>query len=218
MKYILWIVDFIMHVDVHLQTLFTEYWMRLYGILFAIIFIETWLVVMPFLPWDSLLFVAGSFAGSWYLNIIYVLIILFIAAVVWDTVNYHIGKYFWHHIIKRKIRWRHIIKPDHIEKTKTFFDRHGKRTIILARFVPIVRTLAPFIAGIWNMSYRTFISYNIIGWFVRVVGITLMWYFFWQIPIVKNNFEKVVIGIILISLLPIFIEYIKHKWGKKKWV
>lgn len=215
MKYILWLVDFIMHIDVHLQTLLTEYGMRLYGILFAIIFIETWLVLMPFLPGDSLLFVAGSLAGGGYLNIISVLIILFIAAVAGDTVNYHIWKYFGHHMIKWKIRWRHIIKPEHVEKTKTFFDKHGKRTIILARFVPIVRTLAPFIAGIGNMSYRTFISYNVIGWFIRVVGITLVWYFFWQIPIVKNNFEKVVIGIILISLLPILIEYIKHKWGKK---
>jgi len=210
------LIDFILHIDVHLQTLFTEYGMWLYGILFAIIFIETWLVLMPFLPWDSLLFVAGSFAGSGYLNIFRLLGILLIAAIAWDTVNYHIGKYFWHHMIKRKIRGRHIIKPDHIEKTKTFFDRHGKQTIILARFVPIVRTLAPFIAGIWNMSYRTFISYNIIGWFIRVVGITLVWYFFWQIPLVKNNFEKVVIGIILVSLIPIFVEYIKHKFCKKK--
>ncbi len=216
MKYILWLVDFILNIDVHLQTLLSEYWMWLYGILFGIIFIETWLVLMPFLPGDSLLFVAGSLAGSGYLNIVSLLIILFIAAVAWDTVNYHIWKYFWHQMIKRKFFWRHIIKPEHIEKTKTFFDKYGKRTIILARFVPIVRTLAPFIAGIWNMSYRTFISYNIIGWFIRVVAITLAWYFFWQIPIVKNNFEKVVIGIILISLLPILIEYIKHKWSKKK--
>ncbi len=209
-------IDFILNIDIHLQTLLNEYWMWLYGILFGIIFIETWLVLMPFLPGDSLLFVAGSLAGSWYLDIIPVLWILFIAAVAGDTVNYHIGKYFWHHMIKRKIWGRHIIKPEHIEKTKTFFDRHGKRTIILARFVPIVRTLAPFIAGIGDMSYRTFISYNVIGWFVRVVGITLVWYFFWQIPLVKNNFEKVVIGIILISLLPILMEYIKHKWSKKK--
>ncbi len=216
MKYLLGLVDFILHIDVHLQTLLNEYWMWLYGILFAIIFIETWLVLMPFLPGDSLLFVAGSLAGSWYLDIIPLLLILFIAAILWDTVNYHIGKYFWHHMIKRKIRWRNIIKPDHIEKTKIFFDKHGKRTIILARFVPIVRTLAPFIAGIWNMSYRVFISYNVIWWFIRVVGITLVWYFFWQIPIVKNNFEKVVILIILISLLPILVEYIKHKCGKKK--
>ncbi|MFZ2151309.1 MAG: DedA family protein [Candidatus Absconditicoccaceae bacterium] len=216
MKYLLGMIDFILNIDVHLQTLLSEYGMWLYGILFAIIFIETGLVLMPFLPGDSLLFVAGSLAGGGYLDIIPLLGILFIAAVAGDTVNYHIGKYFGHHMLKRKIGGRHIIKPEHIEKTKTFFDRHGKRTIILARFVPIVRTLAPFIAGIGNMSYRTFISYNMIGGFVWVVGITLVGYFFGQIPLVKNNFEKVVIGIILISLLPILIEYIKHKRSKKK--
>ncbi len=217
MKYILWIIDFILHIDVHLQTLFSEYGMWLYGILFGIIFIETWLVLMPFLPWDSLLFVAWSFAGSGYLHILPLLGVLIIAAVGGDTVNYHIGKYFWHHMIKRKLFWRHLIKPDHIKKTQTFFDRHGKQTIILARFVPIVRTLAPFIAGIWNMKYRVFISYNIIWWVARVVWVTLVWYFFWQISWVKNNFEKVVIWIILISLIPIFVEYIKHKFIKKKW-
>lgn len=216
MQYLMWIIDFIVHIDVHLQTLLTEYWMWIYGILFAIIFIETGLVVMPLLPGDSLLFVAGSLAGSGYLNIIRVLCILFGAAVLWDTVNYHIGKYFGHWLTKRKIWGRYIIKPEHVEKTKTFFNKYGKKTIILARFVPIVRTLAPFIAGIGNMNYRTFLSYNIIGWCIRVFSITLAWFFFWQIPLVKNNFEKVVIAIILISLLPLFIEYIKHTWGKKK--
>ena len=190
--------------------------MWIYGILFAIIFVETGLVVMPLLPGDSLLFVAWSLAWSGYLNIFAVLGLLFVAAIVGDTVNYHIGKYFWHHLLKVKLRGRHLIKPEYIEKTKTFFDRHGKRTIILARFVPIVRTIAPFVAWIGNMNYRTFLSYNVIGWFVWVVGVTLVGYFFGQIPFVKNNFEKVVIAIILISLLPIFIELIKNRFSKKK--
>jgi len=216
MQYLMWIIDFILNIDVHLQTLLSEYWMWLYGILFAIIFVETGLVVMPLLPGDSLLFVAGSLAWGGYLNIVRLLCILFVAAVLGDTVNYHIGKHFGHYLTKKKIRGRYIIKPEYVEKTKTFFDKHGKRTIILARFVPIVRTLAPFVAGIWDMNYRTFLSYNIIWGFTRVFSVTLAGYFFWQIPMIKDNFEKVVILIILISLLPIIIEFIKHKWGKKK--
>lgn len=214
MKYLIWIIDFILNIDIYLQTLLSEYWMWLYGILFAIVFIETGLVVMPFLPGDSLLFVAWSLAWAGYLNIVRLLCILLVAAVLGDTVNYHIGKYFWNYLTKRKIWGKYVIKPEYIEKTKIFFDKHGKKTIILARFVPIVRTLAPFVAGIGNMNYNTFLSYNIIGWVIRVFSITLAWYFFWQISLVKDNFEKVIILIILISLLPLFIEYLRHKWKK----
>lgn len=215
MQYLLGIMDFILHIDVHLQTLLSEYGIRIYGILFAIIFVETGFVVMPLLPWDSLLFVAGSMAWSGYLHIVRLLGLLFVAAVLGDMVNYYIGKYFWHRILKRKIRGRALIKPEYIEKTKIFFDDHGKKTIILARFLPIVRTFTPFVAGISHMNYRTFLSYNIIGGFLRVFSLTLAWYFFWQIPWVKNNFEKVVLLIIFISLIPVLFHYIKHKWSKK---
>lgn len=215
MQFLTTLVDFILHIDVHLQALLTEYGVRVYGILFAIIFIETWLVIMPFLPGDSLLFVAGSLAGWWYLNIFILLGLFLVAAIVGDAVNYHIGKYFWNQILKWKLRGRPLIKPDHVEKTKEFFDKHGKRTIIIARFVPIIRTLAPFIAGIGNMNYRTFLSYNVIWWALRVISLTLAGYFFGQIPLVKENFEKVVLVIIAISLLPLLIEYIKHKIRKK---
>lgn len=147
----------------HLQVLLTEYGTWIYGILFAIIFIETGLVLMPFLPGDSLLFVVGSLAGAGYLHIVWVLALLFVAAVLGDSVNYHVGKYFGHRLLKRKIFGRLLIQPEHLQKTKDFFHKHGKKTIILARFVPILRTLAPFIAGIGEMDYRTFVSYNIIG-------------------------------------------------------
>ena len=215
MQYITQLIDFILHIDSHLEILVSEYGMRVYGILFAIIFVETGLVIMPFLPGDSLLFVAGSFAGSEYLSILPLLWLLLAAAIIGDAVNYHIGKYFGERILKRKLRGRHIIKPEHVEKTKEFFVKHGKRTIIIARFVPIVRTLAPFIAGVGDMNYRTFLSYNIIWGVAWVFSLTLAWYFFWQIPRVKENFEKVVLIIIAISVLPILFEYIKHKLAKK---
>jgi len=214
MEYISWIIDFTLHIDVHLQTLFMNYWSWLYGILFLIVFVETGLVVMPFLPGDSLLFVAWSLAWSGYLDVLLILLLLFVSAILWDTVNYHIGKYFWKIMMKWNIRGRSVINPHHIEKTKKFFEKHGKKSIVIARFVPIVRTIAPFIAGISEMPYKSFIAYNIIWAFLWVVPLTLAGYFFWQIPFVKDNFEKVVLGIIFISILPILIEYIKHKYKK----
>lgn len=210
------LIDFILHIDVHLQALVLQYWGWVYGILFAIIFVETGLVIMPFLPGDSLLFVAGSLSGAWYLNIFYILPLVWVAAILGDAVNYHIGKYFGHHMLKRKLFGKHLIKPAHMEKTKHFFDKHGKKTIILARFVPIVRTLAPFVAGIWDMKYGVFFSYNVIWGTLWVVSITLVGYFFGQIELVKNNFEKVVFGIIFISILPILFEYAKHLWESRK--
>ncbi|MFA5747525.1 MAG: DedA family protein [Candidatus Absconditabacterales bacterium] len=214
MEYISGIIDFTLHIDVHLQELFINYGSLLYGILFVIIFVETGLVIMPLLPGDSLLFVTGSLAGSGYLKIELVLILLFTAAVLGDTVNYHIGKCFGKIMMKWKIKGRNIINPNHIEKTKKFFEKHGKKSIVIARFVPIVRTIAPFVAGVSEMPYKSFIAYNIIGAFLWIVPLTLAGYFFGQIPLVKNNFEKVVLGIIFISILPILIEYIKHRYRK----
>ncbi len=216
MEYIKTLIDFILHIDVHLQALLIQYGIWIYGILFAIIFVETGLVIMPFLPGDSLLFVAWSLAGGWYINIVVLLIILFVAAVLGDTVNYYIGKYFGNRLLKRKFRGKLMINPHHIQKTQQFFHKHGKKTIILARFVPIVRTIAPFVAGIGNMPYKTFFAYNVIGWFLRIFSLTLAGYFFGQIPFIKANFQKVVLLIIFISLLPLLIEYIRHKMKTKK--
>ena len=214
MEYLKTLIDFILHIDVHLEILLTNYGSWIYWILFAIIFIETGLVIMPFLPWDSLLFVAWSLAWWGYLNILILIPLLFIAAVIWDTVNYHIGKNFWKWMLTRKIRWRSLIKTSTLEKTKHFFDKYGKKAIVIARFVPIVRTIAPFVAWMSEMSYKSFLVYNVLWALLWVVPLTLAGYLFWQIPFIKEHFEKVVLLIIFVSILPIIIEYIKHKFKK----
>ena len=199
-----------MHIDANFQLLLLKYGTRIYAILFLIIFVETGVVIMPFLPGDTLLFVAWSAAGAGHMSIWLILILAFIAAVVGDAVNYHIGKYFGHIVLARKIRGKQLVKQKYIHKTETFFEKYGKKTIILARFVPIVRTFAPFVAGIGDMPYSIFIIYNMIGGGLRVLALTLGGYFFGQISWVQANFEKVIRAILIISLLPIFFEYIKH--------
>lgn len=208
-------LDFFLHLDDHLRDIILKYENWTYLILFAIIFVETGLVIWPFLPGDSLLFAAGSFAAAGMLNLAYLLVLLFVAAFLGDTVNYLIGKYFGEKILSLKFRGKPIVKPKYMEKTHAFYEKHGPKTIILARFVPIVRTFAPFVAGIGTMNYRKFISYNLIGGFVWVVGITLLGYFFGTIPIVKENFELVVLGIIGLSVLPIIFEFARSFFGKK---
>lgn len=203
-----YLIDFILHIDVHLGQLIQTYGTITYGILFVIIFIETGLVVMPFLPGDSLLFAAGAFAALGSLNIFSLLILLITAAFLGDTVNYWIGHFFGEQLIANP---KVPIKKEHIEKTQKFFDKHGGKTIILARFVPIVRTFAPFVAGIGKMSYKHFISYNIIGGVLWVSLFTLVGFFFGNIPSVKHNFTLVIMGIILISVMPMVIEFIRHK-------
>lgn len=203
-----YLIDFILHIDVHLGQLIQTYGMITYGILFVIIFIETGLVVMPFLPGDSLLFAAGAFAALGALNIYSLLGLLIGAAFLGDTVNYWIGHFFGEQLIANP---RIPIKKEHIEKTQKFFDKHGGKTIILARFVPIVRTFAPFVAGIGKMSYKHFISYNIIGGVLWVALFTLAGFFFGNIPSVKHNFTLVIMGIILISVMPMVIEYLRHR-------
>ncbi|MGQ3014997.1 MAG: DedA family protein [Flavobacteriales bacterium] len=208
-------LDFFLHLDDHLRDIILKYENWTYLILFAIIFVETGLVIWPFLPGDSLLFAAGSFAAAGMLNLAYLLVLLFVAAFLGDTVNYLIGKYFGEKILSLKLRGKPIVKPKYMEKTHAFYEKHGPKTIILARFVPIVRTFAPFVAGIGTMNYRKFISYNLIGGFIWVVGITLLGYFFGTIPIVKENFELVVLGIIGLSVLPIIFEFVRGYFGKK---
>jgi membrane-associated protein len=143
-------------------------------------------------------------------------VLLFIAAFLGDTVNYLIGKHLGLKVVKWKIRNRQLIKQEHIDKTHAFYEKHGNKTIILARFVPIVRTLAPFVAGIGEMDYKKFISYNVIGGLIWVIGLTMLGYFFGNIPIVKKNFEIVIFGIIFLSILPIIIEFLRYKLAKKK--
>ena len=201
-------IDFILNIDVHLGELISTYGVLVYGILFMIVFLETGLVVTPFLPGDSLLFAAGAFAALGSLNISMLLVLLTIAAIIGDTVNYWIGHFFGDQMIANP---RIPIRKEHIDKTNAFFAHHGGKTIILARFVPFVRTFAPFVAGIGKMHYSTFISYNIIGGLAWVSLFTLAGYFFGNIPAVKHNFTLVIFGIIFLSVAPMLWHFIQTK-------
>lgn len=209
-------IDFFLHLDEHLQAMIAEYGTTTYVILFLIIFVETGVVIMPFLPGDSLLFAAGAFAATGSLNLTVLLLLLLLAAFLGDTTNYLIGKHLGIKILKWKVRNRQLVKQAHIDKTHQFFEKHGPKTIILARFVPIVRTFAPFVAGIGEMNYTKFISFNIIGGVIWVFGLTLLGFFFGNIPIVKENFEIVIFGIIFLSLIPIIVEAIRYRMNKNK--
>ncbi len=204
-------IDIFLHLDEYLQTIITTYGMWTYGILFVVIFIETGLVVMPFLPGDSLLFAAGTFAALGSLNVWSIIGLLAVAAVVGDAVNYSIGHYLGERAYS--IKW---IKKDYLDKTHAFFEKHGGKAIFLARFVPIVRTFAPFVAGIGRMSYAYFATYNIFGGITWVFIFTLLGYFFGNIPFVKQNFELVIIVIILVSVLPMVFEWLKHRREAQK--
>ena len=210
MEYIQFIIDFILHIDEHLFEFTSNYGLLTYALLFGIIFCETGLVVCPILPGDSLIFAAGALAGAGLLNPFLLFIIMFIAAVLGDTANYHIGKNFGDAIIRRN-----YIKKAHLDKTHAFFEKHGGKTIVYARFVPIVRTLAPFVAGISKMSYGYFIKYNFFGGFLWTFLFIALGYFFGNIDFVKNNFSIVIMAIIFISLLPPIITYISSKFSKK---
>jgi membrane-associated protein len=208
------IIDFILHLDVHLNELIIHYGTLTYLILFLIIFAETGLVITPFLPGDSLIFAAGTFAAQGSFNLHLLFLILAVAAILGDTINYWIGKFFGHKIVESK-RIK-LINKSHIEKTHRFFEKYGGKTIIIARFVPIVRTFAPFVAGAGSMTYKKFIKYNIIGGILWVGLFTYAGYYFGNIPAVKNNFIFVIIVIIFLSILPPIIELIKHKIESKK--
>ena len=192
-----------------------EYGNWVYAILFAIIFVETGLIVMPFLPGDSLLFAAGAFAAAGDLNIFYIILLLFVAAVLGDTVNYSVGKLLGIRATKVKLFGRNLVKQENLDKTHVFFEKYGPKAIIIARFVPIVRTFAPFVAGVGSMTYGKFITYNIVGGALWVVGVSMVGYMFGQTAWVKENFELVVFGIIFISIVPIIFEFIKHRFSKK---
>ncbi|MDK4525340.1 DedA family protein [Kingella kingae] len=209
------IIDFILHIDQHLVALTAQYGAWLYAILFWIVFCETGLVVTPFLPGDSLLFAAGAVAAASQgnLNVHAVVGVLLIAAILGDAVNFAIGKYFGAKLFANPNS--KIFKQEYLHKTHAFYEKYGGKTIILARFVPIVRTFAPFVAGMGDMNYSKFIRYNIIGALAWVLSLTYLGYWFGNLPIVKDNFGKVVIGIIVVSVLPMIIEMVKAKMGKQ---
>jgi membrane-associated protein len=197
MEQIRFLIDLFLHLDEHLANIINQYGVWTYAILFLIIFMETGFVVTPFLPGDSLLFAAGSLAPISDMNIWLLIVLLIIAAIAGDTVNYWIGHYLGERAYN--IKW---IKREYLDRTHAFFQKHGGKTIFLARFVPIVRTFAPFVAGMGKMSYGYFFSYNVFGGIVWVLLFTLLGYFFGNIPFVKANFELVIIAIILISVVP----------------
>ena len=209
MEFIQSLLDVVLHLDTHLTELVSHYGVLTYGILFSVVFAETGFVVTPFLPGDSLLFAAGAIASLGSLNIGVVVAMLIVAAVLGDTVNYWIGHYFGKKIVDNpKIRF---INQEHIDKTEQFYKKYGGKTIVLARFVPIIRTFAPFVAGVGTMQYRKFIAYNVVGAVLWVMLFTLAGFFFGNIRFVQENFHYVVFAIILLSLVPIAYEYVQYK-------
>jgi membrane-associated protein len=205
MDLIKYLIDFILHLDVHLVDLVTKYGAWTYGILFLIIFCETGLVVMPILPGDSLLFAVGALAAKGGLNVFTVFVLLSIAAIIGDTVNYWVGKIVGPRVFSSESsRW---LNKEHLRRTHEFYEKYGGKTIIIARFMPIIRTFAPFVAGVGQMSYGKFILYNVVGGIVWIGGFLYAGFFFGNIPVVKRNFTLVVFAIIIVSVLPAVFEY-----------
>jgi len=206
MAQIKFLIDLFLHLDKYMADIITQYGTWTYVMLFFVIFMETGFVVTPFLPGDSLLFAAGTFAAIGSMNIYLLLGLLMVAAILGDTVNYSIGHYLGERAYN--IKW---IKKEYFDRTHAFFEKHGGKTIFLARFVPIVRTFAPFVAGIGNMPYSYFITYNFVGGITWVLLFTFAGFFFGNIPFVRKNFEFVIIAIILVSIVPMIIEWFKAR-------
>jgi len=209
-----WFVDFFLHLDRHLAEVIQAYGTWTYALLFTIVFLETGLVVTPILPGDSLLFAAGSFAALGALDVSLLFVLLSVAAVLGDTVNYAIGHYLGPKVFHYE-RSR-FFNPDHLRRTHAFFEKYGGKTIIIARFVPIVRTFAPFVAGIGAMSYFRFLAYNVVGGVLWVAVCLFAGYFFGNLPIVKSNFSLAIIAIVLLSLMPAVVEYLRHRREAKR--
>lgn len=213
MELIKYFIDFILHLDKHLVELVTQYGTWTYGILFLIIFCETGLVVTPILPGDSLLFAVGALAAKGGLDIFTVFILLSIAAIVGDTVNYWIGKIVGPKVFSSESS--RLLNKEHLQRTHEFYEKYGGKTIIIARFMPIIRTFAPFVAGIGQMSYGKFLLYNVIGGLIWIAGFLYAGYFFGNIPVVKRNFTLVIFAIIIVSMLPAVIEYWRARRNAK---
>ena len=205
MEWIHWFIDFVLHLDAHLIELVSDYGGWTYAILFLIIFCETGLVVTPILPGDSLLFAVGTIAATGALDPLTVSVLLAIAAILGDTVNYAAGYWIGPRIFSREDSW--LLNKQHLERTHRFYEKYGGKTIIFARFIPIIRTFAPFVAGIGKMSYSRFIAYNVVGGIVWIAAFVYAGYFFGNIPIVKDNFSLVILAIIVISVMPAVIEF-----------
>lgn len=203
------LLDLFLHLDKHLTELVQSYGMLSYLILFIIVFCETGLVVTPFLPGDSLLFAAGALASAGSFSLPTLFVVLIVAAILGDFVNYQIGRYIGPKAFDAK--YQRIFKREYLLKTQSFFERHGGKAIILARFVPIIRTFAPFLAGVGSMPYKQFGLYNISGAFIWVLSVCTAGYLFGEIPVVKNNFSLVVIGIVIVSIMPAVFELVKAK-------
>ncbi len=216
MEFFQYIIDFILHIDIHLTALTAEYGIWIYAILFVVIFCETGLVVTPFLPGDSLLFVAGAIAsvGGNHINVHIMWIILIVAAILGDAVNYTIGRFFGKRLFSNPDS--KIFKQSHLEKTHSFYEKYGGKTIILARFVPIVRTFAPFVAGMGRMSYKHFANFNVIGGIAWVSIFIYAGYFFGELEFVKRNLSVLIFAIIFISILPAVIEVLRARAKARK--
>jgi membrane-associated protein len=208
MEYILQLINIILHLDEYLGEVIRTYGLWTYLILFGIIFMETGLVVTPFLPGDSLIFAAGAFAGLGDLNIVVLFLLLSAAAILGDTVNYWIGHYIGPRAFSGEIRF---LKKEYLDRTHAFYEKHGGKTIVLARFIPIIRTFAPFVAGVGAMSYGRFIVYNVFGGILWVTLFSFAGYFFGNLQIVRDNFTLVILAIILISVMPAVIEFLRER-------
>ena len=208
----MWLVDFILNIGDHLQELVKNYGNWIYAILFAIVFCETGLVVLPFLPGDSMLFAAGTIAAVGDMNIFVLIGLLIVAAILGDFVNFEIGKHFGQKLFSNPNS--KIFKQSYLQKTHDYYERYGGRTIIIARFIPIVRTFAPFVGGMGNMNYAQFARYNIVGAVLWVVSFTTLGYFFGQLPFVKEHFSWIMIAIIVFSVVPMIVEIIRHRKDK----
>ncbi len=207
------IISFVLHIDVHLAAIVEQYGAWTYAVLTLIIFCETGLVVTPFLPGDSLLFATGALSANAALDVRLLFVLLTTAAIVGDAVNYWAGKYIGMKLFDGRIPY---LKPSHLERTHAFYEKYGGKTIVIARFVPIVRTVAPFVAGAGTMTYSRFVMYNVSGAVLWVGSMLFAGYFFGNIPIVRENFGLVVIAIIILSILPAVVELVKAKVAARR--
>ncbi|WP_241155063.1 DedA family protein [Rummeliibacillus sp. TYF005] len=205
--------DFIMHIDVHLTEIVSQYHAWVYGIVFLIVFIETGVVIMPFLPGDSLLFASGALASLGALNLWVSLLVFFVAAVLGDSLNYEIGHKLGKSIPEDSFLGR-MVNKERMQKAQDFFNKHGGKTIVIARFMPVIRTFIPFIAGASKMRYNYFIMYNVTGALLWVLVGVFSGYFFGNIPVVKNNFSTVILAIVFVSILPAIIGILRSKFKK----
>jgi len=214
MEFFTSLLDIVLHLDAHLLALVQEYGVWVYAILFAIIFAETGLVVAPFLPGDSLLFVIGALCGMGSLQLEIAMPLLILAAFLGDNTNYWIGRLLGLRLLNHASQ--KLIRHEHLEKTRAFYEKHGGKTVIFARFLPIIRTFAPFVAGIGTMNYRLYLMYSIIGGVTWIGSLTLAGYFFGNIPVIKDNLTLMILLIVFVSFIPAILEFIRHRRNSKK--